>query len=89
MRGVGAPVDKYVDISVSDFPDQGEFGKWHPGRGLEICLTFFYNVGSVAHPDKEKRRALNTHIIAQLHLAGKFQVGEIFMIVFYRLYFLW
>jgi len=27
VRGVGAPVAKYLDISVSDFPDQGEFGK--------------------------------------------------------------
>ncbi len=51
LRGVGAPADKYLDISVGDFPDRGEFGKGHPGWGRENCLTFFYSVGSVAHPD--------------------------------------
>ncbi len=49
--GGGGPPDKYLDISVSDFHDQGEFGKLHPGWGRENCLTFSYSVGSVAHSD--------------------------------------
>ncbi len=58
VRGVGAPAYKYLDISVSDFPDQGEFGKCMTSRlGTGKLFNLFYSVGSVAHPDKFQGKA--------------------------------